>query len=749
MYESDTETEAPGRVRRGCGWLFFLIMLVVGAAWGAGLGAFVWIVDDAKSTIATLEDFRPRIGSKVYSSDGELLGEFSTDYRQLVRLSEMPLNLQLAFIAREDATFYEHRGVRPMRLIAAVMAQLQGGRGGGSTITQQVVRNVDDLQVGKEVTYQRKIREIIVALQVERQFTKDEILELYLNQIFLGISANGVESAAQQYFGKSCRELSLGECATLAGLTNSPNERNPIKNLNKARTERDKVLDDMLENGFITQAVNERTKAEDLAESVMTPEKREAQRADGKGVWKPNRFAAPYFVEEVRQFILDEFKKDQVFGDGLEVYTTVDMRLQRAAESALLGTLDEFDKKRLDQLKRAGKEDEFLPVSGALVCIDNREPYKGFVRALVGGRDFEKEKFNTATQARRQAGSSIKPFVWAAAIANGRTPSTIIVDEPMTRAGGNGKTWSPKNFDGKYGGPTTLRHALEKSVNIVSVKLVEQLGVPLVRSYLEDCGIRTNVEGLTIGLGTSEVTPLEHCAAYSTFVNQGMHYDPVMIREIRDRDGLPRYDYRDYAKATQALDPAVAYVVLSMLEGVCTPDPKIGLYPTGHRTSALERPRGGKTGTTNFSRDVWFCGATTDYTTVVWVGYRDNRPLGKGADYTGGRLACPIWTKFMLEAEDGLPKRDFEKPDGVTFFDIDRIRGTRGGSYKEAYLTGTAPPEAWSPPAEAAPVEDGITPVEDSPLVTSAPLALPSEESGLLDSIPAPNDEAPTISSDF
>lgn len=747
MYDSDPESQVPGPARRGCGWLFFLLMLVVGAGWGAALGAFVWIVDDAKTTIATLEDFRPRIGSKVYSADGELLGEFSTDFRQLVRLSEMPLHLQLAFIAREDATFYEHRGFRPERLLAAMLAQLQGGRGGGSTITQQVVRNVDDLNVGKEVTYERKIREIIVALQVERQFTKDEILELYLNQIFLGISANGVETASQQYFGKSCRDITLGEAATLAGLTNSPNLRNPIKNPAKALEERNKVLDAMLEFGFITKEAHERGKAEDLAASVMTPEKREAMRAEGKGIWKPNRFAAPYFVEEVRQFILDEFKKDQVFGDGLEVYTTVDMRLQRAAENALLTTLDEFDKKRLDQLKRAGKEEEFLPVSGALVCIDNREPYKGFVRALVGGRDFEKEKFNTATQARRQAGSSIKPFVWAAAIANGRTPSTILVDEPMSRTGGNGKVWSPKNFDGKYGGPTSLRHALEKSVNIVSVKLVEQLGVPLVRSYLEDCGILTNVEGLTIGLGTSEVTPLEHCVAYSTFANQGIRHDPVLIREIRDRDGLPRYDYRDYAKATQALDPAVAYVTLHMMEGVCIPDSKIGLYPTGHRTSVLERPRAGKTGTTNFSRDVWFCGTTADFTTVVWVGYRDNRPLGKGPDYTGGRLACPIWTSFMLQAQEGLPKRDFDAPDGVTFFDIDRIRGTRGGPYKEAYLAGTAPPEAWTPPAAPLPA-DGTLPAADgtTPLVTAAPL---SEESGLLDSIPTPDEEAPTISSDF
>lgn len=742
MYSSDSESDGPGPMRRGCGWLFFLIMLVVGAAWGAALGAFVWIVDDAKSTITALEDFRPKIGSKVYSSDGELLGEFSTDFRQLVRLSEMPLHLQLAFIAREDATFYEHRGVRPQRIIAAIIAQIKGGRGGGSTITQQVVRNVEDLNVGKEVTYQRKLREMIVALQVERQFTKDEILELYLNQIFLGISANGVEAASQQYYGKSCREITLSESATLAGLTNSPNERNPIKNLAKATTERNKVLDAMLEYGFISKEVCDRTKAEDLAASVMTPEKRAAMQDEGKKVWRMNRFAAPYFVEEVRQFILDEFQKDQVFGDGLEVYTTVDMRLQRAAEKALLGALDDFDAKRLDQLKRAGKEEEFLPVSGAMVCIDNRDPYKGFVRALVGGRDFEKEKFNTATQARRQAGSSIKPFVWAAAVANGRTASTIIDDSPFVRVGANGKAWTPKNFDGKYGGPTSLRHALEKSVNIVSVKLVEQLGVPVVRSFLQGCGIETNVEGLTIGLGTPEVTPLEHCAAYSTFPNGGVRYDPVMIREIRDRDGLPRYDYKDYQKTSQALDPAVAYVVLHMMEGVCTPDASLGLYPTGHRTSVLGRPRAGKTGTTNFSRDTWFCGYTPDYTTVVWIGYRDNRPLGKGPDYTGGRLACPIWTNFMLDAEDGLPVRDFDVPDGVVFFNINRIQGTAGGPYKEAYLKGTSPPAAWTPPVTA-PAAEG------APTVSTSELPAPKEDKELLDALPGDDQAAPTISSDF
>ncbi len=686
--------KTPTSSRRGCAGLFFAFILAMGAVWGGGLGFFVWLVDDAGSEVAeALADFRPKVGSKAYSSDSQLIGEFARQDRQLVRLSDIPLHVQKAFIATEDHLFYEHRGVRIDAIINAFLDNIQSGRTrGGSTITQQVVRNVESLEIGQERTYDRKIREAIAALQVEREFTKDEILELYLNQIFLGIGAWGIEAAAQQYFGKSCQDLTLSQAATIAGLTQSPNRGNPIVNPKAAAVRRDIVLRQMLDRHFITQSEYEEARQEDIESAVARPDEDTRRFSDYSLM---GRFRAPYFVEEVRQFVRDRYEVEQVFEDGLEIYTTLDMRLQEIAERVLLAALDEFDERQRERLERQGNADAFTPVSGGLICIDNRPPYRGFVRAMVGGRDFTREKFNTVTQARRQPGSSIKPFVWAAAIASGMTPSSIVVDAPFQRVAPNGQIWAPKNFDGSHSGPVPIRLALEKSINIVSIKLLEQVGAPLVRSYMQRCGIPTDVQGLTIALGSSEVRLIEHAVAYSVFANGGMRYDPVMITEIRDRDGVQRYNYRDHVKAEQAMDPKVAYVAMHMLKGACTPGYDVGHYPTGWRTHVLERPRAGKTGTTNDSRDAWFCGFTPTYTTVVWVGYRGNRSLGRGRDYTGGRLAAPIWIDFMLEAHEGIPVTDFEIPSGIEFHTVNRLRGTAGGNYREAFIEGTAPPSYW------------------------------------------------------
>jgi len=740
MLNQNTELEptVPPPPGRGCGLIFMAIMLVMGAMGGAALGVFVWVLDDAESTIQALEDFRPRIGSKIISSDDELLGEFTIEGRQLVPLNEMPLHLQKAFVATEDDKFYEHKGVRIDAIVNAAMDNLLKNRSrGGSTITQQVVRNVENLGVTQERSIKRKIREAIVAYQVERDFTKDEILELYLNQIFLGVSANGVESAAQQYFAKSCRDLSLGESAMLAGLTRWPNTNNPFRSFDNAYDRMEIVLAQMLENNFITQEQRDAAMAEDMQASVVTPEERKTMVEKGEeGGWNIRQFKGPYFVEEIRRSLLDKFETDTVFADGLEIETTLDWRLQQAAEKALLTALDEFDKKKLASLTKAGQEAEFTPVSGGLICIDNQAPNQGMVRAMVGGRNFALEKYNTATQARRQPGSSIKPFVWAVAIANGYTPSTIIVDEPFSRKDGAGNTWSPKNFDASFSGPVTLRHSLEKSVNIVSVKLVDIFGMNQVRTYLQACGIRTPIDdmvGLTIGLGTPEVTLLDHCVAYSCFANGGRRYDPIMVKEIRDRDGIIRYNYKEDATNSQALDPKLAYVMTHLMEGVCTPGP--GYYPTGHRTSVVKHPHGGKTGTTNMSRNTWFCGFSRQYTCIVWIGYRDNRSLGRGADYTGGRLAAPIWTEFMLAAHEGLPELEFEVPPGVEFFNVDRISGVEGGTFKEAFIEGTYPPKRWSAPESETEGESVEIPNSELPPSMQEPLDDGSEVRDLEDSL--------------
>jgi len=705
--------------RRGCAWLFFSFMLIIGALWGSALGVFVWILDDAQNVISSLETFRPKTGTKVYADSGELLYTFTIEDRQLVPLSQIPLHVQKAFIATEDALFYSHKGVRPDAIINAVLYGLRTGRfRGGSTITQQVVRNVETLGVGQERSVKRKIREAIVALQVEREFTKDEILELYLNQVFLGINAYGVESASRQYFGKSVQDLTLSEGATLAGLTRAPNINEPINHFKNAIERRNIVLGQMLEEGFITEKEYQEALAEDLSSRVITPEKREQLKKEGIDIYEPYRMKAPYFVEEIRKILLSKYSVSEVFEGGLSVYTTLDYPLQKVAETTLEEHLTKFDKPRLETK-------DFLPVSGALVCIDNRPGYEGFVRALVGGRNWEEEKYNTATQAKRQPGSSVKPFIWMSAIASGMTPSTLINDSPFVRVMPNGRVWAPKNFDGSFRGPIPLRQAIEKSVNIVSIRLVDMLGLPFVRTFFERCEMNTvvsNSVGLTLGLGTVEVTTLSHTIAYSVFAHNGMKFYPVFIKEIRDAEGLLLYDYHLYQQREQVVDPKVAYVTMHMLKGVCTPDSSLGYYPTGHRASALKRPVGGKTGTTNDSRDAWFCGFTADFTTVVWVGYKDNRSLGRGVNYTGGRLACPIWVDFMMFAEKDLPVRDFTVPSGVQFYKINRITGTLGGSYTEAYIEGTAPPTYYAVPEkteEAIPEEALLEPIDQNQPSTS------------------------------
>ncbi len=711
---SESQTSDPTPIRRmqsrGCGFVFFLIMMVMAAGWGAALGVFVRYLGDAETQVVALDTYRPKVGSKIYSDEdgyrGELLGEYNIEYRQLVNLSEVPLHLQKAFIATEDDKFYHHKGVRPDAILNAALFILRTGRiRGGSTITQQLVRDVESVTgVSREQTLARKAREAIVALQVEREFTKDEILELFLNKSFLGGSAYGVEAASQQYFGTSCRNLTLGESAVLAGILRSPNNLRPDRYPDDATKKRNTVLDQMLENEFITKEEYDAAIAENVAEEVMTNEEREARAERGESTIVPNHFLAPYFVEEMRQRAMraDLFSKERLLEQGLEITTTLDMRLQRAAEDALFKQLDEFDEKRRKSLESAGRLDEFEPVSGALVCVDNRPGKEGFVRALVGGRDWSKEKYNTATQARRQPGSSVKPFVWAAALDEGRktnlTAASILQDKEFVRYDALGRTWNPQNFGGDHAGPVTLRYALEHSINTISVQLVERLGLPLVRTYIEKAGFEIPIDesiGLTIGLGTHQVTPLEQCLAYSIFPNNGMYHPAVFVEGIKDQDGIPIYaitpdKVRDMEKP--AFKPDLACVMTHLLQGVAT-------WGTGARSADLNRPRAGKTGTTNDARDVWFCGFTPYYTCVVWIGYRDNRSLGRGANYTGGRLACPVWTEFMIKAHEGLPVKDFEipkGPDGKPVVDVIPVeRQTRTGwkgGFDEYFLKGTHPP---------------------------------------------------------
>lgn len=720
-FEDIEEEEIPVRRRRGCGFLFFLIMTAVAAGYGGGLGVFLWMVEDARTTVRALDEYRPRMGSKVYSSDGDMLGEFSVMKRDVVGINQIPLSFQQAVIATEDDEFYTHRGVRPLAYLSVFADFLRTGKlRGGSTITMQVVRGVGEwhvtdpdspeaerkgeevqvaaggpLGVGKERKFARKLREILVSLQVEREFTKDELLEIYLNGILLGLRAEGVQAGSQQYFAKDCSELTLGESALLAGLIRSPNNQQPFRHPDLAISRRNIVLKQMLELNYITPDQYEAALKERLEDSLMTPERRAQLAAEGKGPVTPDQIRAPHFVEEIRLQIQKEAMKRDVFQEGLEIQTTLDLRIQQAAEQTLTAALEAFDDRKLKALKSTGHESEFVPVSGAILCIDNRPGYKGFVRAMVS-RNLEKPKFNCTTLARRQPGSSVKPFIWAAAIANGMTASTIENDSEFVRVDRWGNRFSPKNFDGGYLGPVTLRTALQKSVNVVSVKLLERLTVPVVGSYMQRTGIYPRIDkadGLALALGSKDVTVMNLCVAYSAFANMGVRYDPIIIDKVKSRDGLVLYDCRDHIKSEQAMPAPVAYVMTHLMQGVC----KFGTGAGGGVQAKWEkaypdRPRAGKTGTSNDSRNVWFCGFTPDFTCVVWVGYSDNRPLGSGRNFTGGHIANPIWTDFMIEAEKGIPVRGFEQPDGVVMMKVDRATGQRGGDFEEAFVKGTAPP---------------------------------------------------------
>ena len=699
---SDTSTEEKAKPKpRGCGGLFFVGMLFVGALWGLALGGFTYILDEAETTIEALDEFRPKIGSKVYTAEGEELGEFAIEARQLVPLNDIPLNLQKAFIATEDDTFYTHKGVRPLAIMMAIKDAIRTNRlRGASTITQQIVRNIEGTGVSKEQTVSRKLREMLVALQLERQYTKDEILELYLNQIFLGVSAHGVESASRQYFLKNVSELTLGECAMLAGLTRAPNVNEPFKAPENAKARRNIVLGQMLKNGFITQEEHDLATEEDIEESVIRPEERELYLGTKDNRWTPNKFKAPYFVEEVRKFIGNppapyelSTSQGELFSGGLQISTTLDLRMQQAAEEILLKALEDFDEKKLASLKRQGKEAEFVPVSGALVCLDNRPGMEGYVRAMVGGRDYNIKKFNNVTQAKRQPGSSVKPFIWLTAFDNGMTPSDYMTDSKVKFVDRYGNVYEPKNFSGEYEGPMPIRKGLELSKNIIAIRLAERFKTPLVRSYMYSAGFKLPInEGLSMALGANDTRIIDQAEAYSTLANGGIRVEPTIITQIRDRDGIVRFDNTDFRKPKRVFPADATYQIVHVMQGVCTPDPKGRIYPSGRRTEALQRPRAGKTGTTNNNTNVWFCGFTPQFTCIVWLGYEDNRPLGKGVSYTGGGLASPIWTDFMIKAHEGLPVVDFQVPQGVEFYEIDRVTGLLGGDYTEAYIRGTRPP---------------------------------------------------------
>ena len=623
--------------------LFFTTLAIVGIAVAASFAVWRELTQDLPDA-AELLDYRPPTATRVYAADGTLIGEFYVERRYLMPIEQVPLGVRRAFLAAEDADFYTHRGIDPQGIARAVYMNLREGEivQGASTITQQVVKQ---LLLSPERSFERKAKEMILALEIEAKLTKDQIFYLYLNHIYFGSRTYGLSAASHGLFGVPPSELTLPQAALLAGLPQAPSRYDPRRHPEEALARQRYVLERMRIAGFITQ--------QEYADALATPI---VLAPPPESVTDP---AAAWYVDQVRRLLEEEFG-DEYAALGLQVKTAVDLRMQRAAEAALEKALAPLQK-RLGSGKRgkraadadADRPDPRSFVEGALVAID---PETAEVKALVGGLDYERSVFNRAVLARRQPGSSFKPFVYASAVDKGYTQETVVLDAPISLPDGRGGAWTPKNFGNKYMGSVPLRVALTKSLNTVSVRLALDVGLDPLRDHLRAFGFPTDFpRNLSLALGSSEVTLLDLVRAYGVFATLGKRFDPVFVTEITDPNGIPVEFPGVRPRFETVLNPRTAWIVTDMMREV---------VQRGTATAAkkLGRPAAGKTGTTNDSKDAWFVGFTPDLVTGVWVGFDADRTLGKA---TGGKLAAPIWTDFMEQALEGRPIRELPVPEGV------------------------------------------------------------------------------------
>jgi penicillin-binding protein 1A len=556
----------------------------------------------------------------------------------------------------------------------AFFKNIEAGRivQGGSTITQQVAKT---LYLSPEKSYLRKIKEALLAYKIDRYLTKEEILSLYLNHIYLGHGTYGVEAAAQAYFGKSSSALTLPEAALLAGLPKAPSNYSPYLNPQRAYQRQAYVLGRMLEDGYISPAQKERAIATKLHFRSI----------------KPKDKIAPYFIENIRRYIQEKYGSDVLYKEGLEVFTTLDIKMQTAARDAVERGLKELEER---------SDFEKGLVQGALYAMD---PKTGAIRAMVGGRDFQRSEFNRATQSRRQPGSAFKPLIYTAAFDKGMTPSSIIVDSPIVYPDPSQPdgVWAPKNFDEKFQGPTTLHHGLIHSRNIVTIKILEAIGVDYASAYAANLGITSPLaRNLTLALGSSGVTLQELVRAYGVMANAGKRAAPFFIKKIVDRTGQVFEETQP--KIEQVIDPRIAFMTSYVMQDVVESG-------TGQRVKRLGRPVAGKTGTTNDTRDAWFMGFTPSLVAGVWVGFDQERPLGKHE--VGGRAAAPIWLYFAEKALQGTPAEVFPVPEGIVFVKVDPKTGvpvtsSRKDAIFQCFLEGTTPENAT--PVEAENLPGGV-----------------------------------------
>jgi penicillin-binding protein 1A len=731
-------------------WLLMtsLLFVIVGSLCVAGV---YFYLSRNLPKIASLKDYRPPIITTVYSDDNRKIGEFFKERRIVIPLSQMPDMLKKAFIAAEDSRFYTHQGIDILSILRAFYKNIEAGTivQGGSTITQQVTKS---FLLTPERSYIRKIKEAILAYRIDKQFSKDEILFLYLNQIYLGHGAYGVEAASENYFGKSAKDLNLAECAILAGLPQAPSRYSPFKYPEKAKQRQIYVLNRMVEDGFITNI-----QATEAINKVLDIKPRKNFYID----------EVPVYTEHIRRYILTKYGEDALYKDGLSVYSSVNIEMQKIALEEINKGLYALDKRQgyrgplkhlqpeeiesfskeiqlelekihleadkivsgvvievndknntvtvrmgnvlgvigIEDMRWARKPNpevayyqarvnhvgEVLKVGdvilvrvkgkifntdrwwlsleqtpnaqSALMCI---EAETGNVKVMVGGRDFRESQFNRAIQSRRQPGSAFKPIIYAAAIDRGYTPATMIIDSPIVYEDTEHDfTWKPKNYKEKFYGPTLFRDALAESRNVVTIKILKDIGIDYAIDYARKLGITSNLNrDLSLALGSSGVSLLELMKAYSVFDNLGYLVEPVFVTKILDRDGNVIEEANPARR--KVIEQNTAYIMTSLLEGVV----KRG---TGRRVTAMNRPVAGKTGTTNNLHDAWFMGYTPRYVTGVWVGFDDESSLGTGE--TGSRAASPIWLGFMQRLLQGKPVRVFQVPEGVVFSKIDAETG--------------------------------------------------------------------------
>ncbi|KIZ38826.1 MULTISPECIES: penicillin-binding protein 1A [Rhodopseudomonas] len=793
---------------RFMGFLFAAgtIVFLVGVAAAAGL---IWHYSKDLPDYSQLQDYEPPVMTRVHAADGALLGEYSKERRLYLPIQAVPKLVINAFLAAEDKNFYEHGGIDYVGMARAALLYAQNyGSGrrpqGASTITQQVAKN---FLLTNEVSFTRKIKEALLAMRIERAYSKDKILELYLNEIYLGLGAYGVAAASLVYFDKSVNELTVAEAAYLAALPKAPAALHPIRNHARAVERRNYVIDRLLENGWIKQADADKARKDPL---VVTNRGNNA-----------HTFAGEYFAEEVRRDVLERYGEKKLYEGGLSVRTTLDPKLQVEARKTMTAGMVRYDEahgwrgpiKQLDitgdwgvkladvkslsdispwrmavvlesgeksarigfqpgrELGGAISKDretgiitidgvkwakaaagpkrgktpktvsevlspgdiiyadpllakdgsvvegqyrlrQLPEVSGAMVAMD---PWTGRVLAMVGGFSFDQSQFNRASQAYRQPGSSFKPIVYSAAMDNGYTPSTVVVDAPIEIDQGQGAgVWRPENYStGKFYGPTTLRNALRRSLNTVTVRLAQDVGMPLIGEYAKRFGVYDELPNyLSYALGAGETTVMRMVTAYSMFANGGRRVKSTLIDRIQDRYGhtIYKHDARECRgcdapegwhnqpepqlidRREQVLDPMTAYQITSMMEGVVQAGTATVMRDVG-------KPIAGKTGTTNDEKDAWFIGFSPDLVVGVYVGYDKPRNLGRGG--TGGHLAAPIARDFMKLALVDKPAVPFRVPAGIKLIRVDSATGMRAGpgdpkTILEAFKPGTAPPDNYS-----------------------------------------------------